>query len=556
MTRLTSTTDRLLKSLRLPNVWLVIFFFAGLGGVLSLFPKLIDDYWYMLPLREWFFSQDAFYPDDGANILKGEGLWNGLREVWLYHYLNDNIRLGNIINPLMLTLPKWVSGLVATVVACWTFFAVLRVTGVDWRRSPLVPVALLGFFYLIPWGEGLTTVTFQMNYVYSLALVLLLLNLLFDSPGARHEVLCALTAFLIGVWHEGIGVPVACGLLAASLFRGSGRRRFIVPCVMMFLGSGLLLISPGMRDRMIITGYWGQGVRLWLLICTLASAGVLPALYILVIRVAVREGWKKIARDKFLIFLLTGATVSALMMVILMQGLRIGLWSSVASLMILVYVLNRYYRAFWSAYSRRNICLLTPFMAFMYLQLGLAAHQAVLYKECMRHDIAAYLKNPDRTLFGKNFELKDIPPLLFYFPAYSFPNDNIMWMGEFYCVPNRGWKGFSVVVPEELRDVTADSGVPMPGGTSIRMKDGHLFAVADGTMDFETRLNLDMGRGLRSKVVRAREFVSEKDGNTYYYIYPFPNWLEAHFGHVERIEGPVEIVGQEGYFGGFKISDE
>lgn len=97
-------------------VWNYIFisvFIILIGGYLIIMPKHADDYWFLMEgLDKWFLKQGLTDANAGGDIIKYGIPWKEIKATWSYHYNFDNARLGNILVPFFLLLPKWVgSGL-------------------------------------------------------------------------------------------------------------------------------------------------------------------------------------------------------------------------------------------------------------------------------------------------------------------------------------------------------------------------------------------------------------------------------------------------------------
>ena len=197
------------------GLWILLFL-VGMGFFFIGMPKYYDDYWYMWHLYPWFETQGILYPENGGNIFSAGIPWQGIFDTWVEHYNEDNIRLPNMLVPVFLLFPKWIGSGLMVLLSGWTIVLVLKVSNIDWHKSPLVPPVIFYWMFMMPWRDYFGALDYQFNYILSSWVALILLTFLHPdgrcAGKSEWNLKCAgvfLLAFITGICHEGIGVPFA-----------------------------------------------------------------------------------------------------------------------------------------------------------------------------------------------------------------------------------------------------------------------------------------------------------------------------------------------------------
>ncbi len=163
------------------NLWgwvLTGLYMAGFMCFFTFMPKCSDDYWYMMFLRPWYAAQGIIDPENGGNIFKAGIPFDAIWETWKNHYDIDNVRLGNLLAPVLLMFPKWLGSGLMGIVWLYVTISAFRVAGIEMRNTLIVGVALVLFYFLLPWRVRMGALDYQLNYIPSSALVLWLFLLL------------------------------------------------------------------------------------------------------------------------------------------------------------------------------------------------------------------------------------------------------------------------------------------------------------------------------------------------------------------------------------------
>lgn len=168
-------------------------------------------------------------------------------------WLTDTGRLGNIINPVFLALlPKWVFNICSGISVFLLILFGCRLASA--RPGSLRSYLLLSaIVFCYPWYDYLFCITFGINYVIGMALVVVAAYYLLRSGrGGFSTILICLLGFIAGWIHEGFGVPLACGGIAVAVLRyvrHTLRRDYLVKLGSLCLGSIMICFSPVFWNR-------------------------------------------------------------------------------------------------------------------------------------------------------------------------------------------------------------------------------------------------------------------------------------------------------------------
>ena len=136
------------------------------------------------------------------------------------HWLGTNGRFANIgLTPLLL-LPKWLlaglCGMAAYMMYSKTVFFI------DEKKSlPVTVIVVTILVTALPWWDSMMVFDCEFNYVFSSAMCLTAVNLLFKTPGNRlRYILSAAFCFVAGMMHEAASMPLLCGVAVYIYFGG------------------------------------------------------------------------------------------------------------------------------------------------------------------------------------------------------------------------------------------------------------------------------------------------------------------------------------------------
>ena len=211
---------------------------AVLVGVgLSLFPPTGDDLHMSWPWRRWLAWGES--PD-----------WSGVRDFYVWFFNNENRRLANFLMIALSALPRWVGGMLSGIVVGYIVYKGARLAGLSKRpvaMSCWTAAVIIG----LPWYDQFYLTDYQLNYTWPSAIMLALTDRLLNKniPGGRHVIAMFLLALLLGVWHEGFGVPcMLAAITVAVLFRQYRKLSTWATVAGLAAGSAYLMLTPMMAE--------------------------------------------------------------------------------------------------------------------------------------------------------------------------------------------------------------------------------------------------------------------------------------------------------------------
>ncbi len=212
------------------NLWIVGAIASLVYGLLSyLVPFQLDDIWYA-GLRDRF---------------------GGYMEIMQFHWLEQNGRLGNLLCPFLIgELPKW---LFAIAVGCCSGGLLVQSARLSCRAGDRCDWCRILFFWLVfavglPWHDDIMVADFALNYVLSAWLNITFLTVFFGHR--RVGLLFMICGVAAGWSHEGVSVPLLCGLLLWGIVRSKEfDRRKCLLLICYALGIAIVVSSPGLWER-------------------------------------------------------------------------------------------------------------------------------------------------------------------------------------------------------------------------------------------------------------------------------------------------------------------
>lgn len=499
-------------------------------------PKFVDDYWYMMQLKPWFESQGIADPNEGGNIFSAGIPWSELWATCVNHYEIDNCRLGNMTVPFFLMFPKWLGSGIAWLVWIYTLFAGYRLAGVDWRRSALVPLSLLLFWYAMPWADHMGSMVYQFNYVLGLGLCVLLISLLRRRGGRLNPVAGFLLGVVCGAWQEGVSMPLFCGLVSLILFRRESRNSGMIwATVGVLCGIGLLMLSPGIQTRLSLWGgsshrydallgnLWGLAYCFWY------------AIYLLLLAITWMRGkWKRTAKWQ-VCFFTTAIGASVFVYISFNMGPRIIMAGNYFAVLAIVGQLRVLLSGRHIAGKRimiyvANICI----MSLLLTSQAYACRTMLHMRRSMLQLYADLSKGDGETIFAETYPVKSFPLVCVTLPDDTYYRD---YPGYYRAYLYGNFKQ-PALIPQELRYVTSESGTELRGDAGGRLVSGHVVVPAENydSQDCAGYATVDFGKGWTYVPTMVQEFVSEGDGRKYVYVYVDVNFYIRRFKRVAGIK--------------------
>lgn len=522
------------------NTLWILLFCVGLGYFLIAMPKGLDDYWFLEKFCPWLTEHGYMFPENGVNLFKTGMPWTEIIETWKYRTSYDNARLGNLLVMFFLLLPKWVGSGLAFLSWLYVMYGSIRLTGIDWRKSPLIPVALFLWTFFIPWRNGMSTLVYQFNYVLPSALGVFLLVRLFRKPKLKRGKLklCGLfaVAFLTGWWHEGFSVPILAGLAAVMVLFGKCRTKsFYCVCLGLLAGLSVMMFAPSMHTRIhiVVSGKELISISRLYEFCV----NILYVVFVCLTVFSFRKLKSGIMRGKntLLIFMLVSGFIPILIMIRTYSESRVSWWSHCMSVVGIIMLLRYCYDRIWMSYKLKSMAVASVCIVLFILHLGYNSYYVMLNRKDLLGAEAAYTVNPGEAYFGNVKTCSFLPLIMLNMPdAFAYTTTPLiinMYLKD-------GEKPFCMI-PKELEYVTEETGRILSGGSGqVKEYKGRLYMAAplgEQETPMQSQLLADYGFGYRQYKVFYYPYISKADGRRYYWLYICGNWIVQHFGEIRGV---------------------
>lgn len=195
-------------------IFLVLIVYAGWmfsSGLMG------DDLWYssVFEVRhdgDSIDSESAFALTLGRHVETISDVWESVVNHYMYW---NNGRLANAFMFLSNLAPEWVADCFHALFFVVMFVMICQLSGFKWRNSLLyVTLVMWLVWILLPWGDYIVLSDFQMNYVWSAALNLIVVwGLIYSNKIKEYPVLFSVIAALAAMMHEAFTLAVICGVM-------------------------------------------------------------------------------------------------------------------------------------------------------------------------------------------------------------------------------------------------------------------------------------------------------------------------------------------------------
>lgn len=528
------TRCRAANSICWNGVWIFLFI-AGIGIFLCGMPKYNDDYWYMWRLRPWFAAQGIDNPENGGNIFTAGIPWLEIVATWHDHFMSDNVRLGNILAPFLLLFPKWVGSGLVTLMMVGIVFMSFRIAGIDWRRSPMVPLALFAWTFGLPWRNHLGGLDFQLNYVFSSWLALLMIRFIMQRGRGKISVGKVCIGFALGVLagmsHEIVGIPLLIGTVSLVLYSKEYRNVCMYMIILgLAAGVGVLVSSHDILMR-----FYNKAPKerdSWIRMFNLRDSCPFAVMVGLLVWSLMKKRLRSELRKSIMLFF--GAYIVGSLLIIYVAFIPGRVWFAVNVVIIIVCMrfMRLNWKSAWNEYKCWNMSIAAVLLITIYVHLATVDYYSLTFRVWQREQIEKYLRNPDAQFFGKVLTLDKISPLAGYLPEEGFYAKSMLYVSGYFGFGRSRTPDEEVVVPEELRAVNGNSGNRMKDG-EIREVSGFYFAPIgtnpERSETYGVMVDVDFGKGYETMWAFATYFTSEADGKRYVWIAPHLSWTQSHF---------------------------
>lgn len=443
-----------------------------------------DDYWYL----HYFPSPEEAVTDLGPNYdfafcmqPEIETVPQVLKSIKNHYLYWNNGRLANALMFFSILLPKWVTDVAHSIALLMMIWTMCRLAlGPGWMKKTLIVASILLIVWLVwPWYDMKNSVDYFFNYIWSVALTcyfLILFNSLVRPATAGRVVWTCIIGFLGAMMHEGISMPIACGLLAYLMFpllrRFTGK--IINPTRQQFIAAGsfmtgliIIMVSPALWsriDELQTPGFWWvhifiqYGIRLYYLYIGLALFGLLT------LRRGLGWAWRAITGNLILV-----ATVAASFCLVAYTGLD-AMRTSWALCVFCTILIAKGLNIFPVFKEYRKLTVISSVISAILLSgfwVDLCATQIRRTAE-LRHIYSTLQKNPGQRVFYIDIDHDDEDYWWRYKYALRFPAQE--YLADFQMLDHisEGKYHHYVVLPEKFRGVPLDSLPLVPGTAGLR----------------------------------------------------------------------------------------
>ncbi len=535
----------LISKLKHWNYLWILLFAIGTGFFLIGMPKQVDDYSFMSYLKPWFDSQGIIFPENGGNVFKYGIPFHCIQDMMNESWKIDNIRLSNFLATILLIFPKWVGSGLMLLLFMLTIRTGFRLAGIKAANSPLVPLALVMWNFLLPWEDNFGSLDFQMNYILPTWLGLTLLYRLRPeaSRSALDTLLNILLATAMGATHEGSGFAFALGLAALFICRRKWCRLDVAASIVIIILAAIFLLSaPGMikrSDGAMQLFSLNRPLHFWkdLLIFdvfpyTLFISSALAALIIMP---------KRLRRHSDL-YIFTFASATAAIAIKICSGAmpRMLFWPNATSIVAATGLLLLLSESKLNHYNRLtailSACLLIP----LFTNLGFVSYYSLKCRNTMKMLLKRRVADPDVYNFGDTCMLGQIPAICGNRPGNTFATTAMLGTDFYYNTCDYEEERTWFILPRDLQYATPTSGKDMLTGQGTRRIGNTFFMPYDEKLyklhytgvpwnPCPIHIYIDYGDGPERRRASLYRFRSEADGKFYLWCFIRQNWYTSNF---------------------------
>lgn len=539
------------KILHWNYLWLLLFA-IGMGLFLIGMPKQLDDYSFMTHLKYWFDSQGINFPENGGNVLKYGLPLDGLADMVTQRWQIDNIRLANFLATILLIFPKWVGSGLMLLLLMLTILTGFRLSGIDTARSPLVPLALVMWTFLLPWDDNFGCLDFQLNYILPAWLGLTLLYRL--RPEASHtwrdNLLNMFLALTMGATHEGSGIACALGLATLFICLKRWRRADVASASIIIIAAGIFLLSvPGMMKRssgalnLLLSNPTLRNPRFW---WDFFIYDTFPyTLFILTALATIIIMPKRLRNHSSLtLFTLVAATAGLAIRIASAAMPRMLFWPNAICIVAVTGLLLLLSERKFNRYNKLTAILSAGLLIPLFANLGFVGYYSLQCRHTMKQLLERRVAKPDVYNFGDAYMMGQVPAICGTRPGTTFATTAMLGTDDYYGTCDYEEERTWLIIPSQLQYVTPTSGTDIGTGQGIR-RIGNIFFMPYDEDLYKThytgtqwnpcfvRIHIDYGDGPERWRASLFRFRSEADGKFYLWCLIRTNWYTTNFKHIQ-----------------------
>lgn len=487
--------------------------------IYSFMPYVTDDYWYMYYLYDYCKGLDTSFPMDD------------LLNCWQIHYLNDNVRLSNIVFTLALLVPKIIPSIITGVLVGVSLWLSSKLCMIDCRNRLLLVALAFVFSFMLPWYEQMFSLCFAFNYIWATVIALLLVYLFFSESKQPNVVLSLFLGLLMGWWHEGFAVPLLGGFVAFFILN---RREISISRVAMavglFIGLIWLATSPGVWKRYETSAY----IDVFIILKKFVQYHI-PLLILLVTMflIAIDKKKRAMLADVRLIVYVLICLIGVLISLCINIGPRTGWCGCLFSIITTIYL----WRKLEIKFSKTRVLLgrVFTFLITMFLlsHYVVVVHYAIKVRTETEHILKLYKKSYDGLVFADvtyNYQTSPLAWRKPYFEKFTY-RWSLFWMSAYYDNPDKTLR----VVPTCLKNADKLNAIKVKGDNPFMIYDGFLFAPVSGDSIVVDRFYEVKIGGIKKNLVCLNFPFTTTSGKEYYFAFPQRGIFQLWFGDIEEI---------------------
>lgn len=168
------------------------------------------------------------------------------------HWLTTNGRILNLLLPLLLVIPRWITALAGGALTGLLYLMPVKCAGIG-KDRPLIAMLTIGAgVFALPWWDYMNIYACMTNYVWASALLLSAYYVIFHTnPRTAVQIAGAmLLCFVAGASHEAGGMPLCVGIAVLILIRREmprGASRWLL--LSLAAGAAFVTLCPGIILR-------------------------------------------------------------------------------------------------------------------------------------------------------------------------------------------------------------------------------------------------------------------------------------------------------------------
>lgn len=504
---------------------IVILLIIAMGVTFSLLfyftPALSDDLVYLLP-----------YKNSEGDI--GFSLMPFLKQ-FIQQWHENNIRLANILFVIVATtLPRWIICVLSGVLVA--FFSALAINLSNVKMSRILPAVLIvsTIVLILPWWDSIAVMDYTFNYVWSSAVGLLFVYVFFKNDTKRKFLIISMfLSFVVGGFHEGLSIPLICGLLLYVVFnfRQISKKQWLM---LLSLGIGLMLLmtAEGKTARSMPT--FDRTLGTWIFTLVYHNS-MLIVLGFVVIIAWCKNGVKFIAEilhKPTLVYIIVSIVVYFISVSVFLTA-RVAWFGTLFGVIAIFNIWNDYI-----AINKFGVSLKAG-LCSIFIALLLIGHMTIAdvyaYKVSKQTEyiVTEYVKAPESIIYCDFLDEHTVPILA----IGKVKASNWTYNWEIKCFSNYygNEKNPIKVIPASIRDFDERKAKKIKGKNPFYLYNNHVLASVASLKDNDVFL-LDF-YALTDRIAYPHKvrFTAE-NGKEYYYCYIFFYELQYYIDRLKSVD--------------------